>query len=355
MSRHSRNLASKNNLRCSPGFTLVELLVVIGIIALLISVLLPALNRARQQASLVQCQSNLRQMGQALIMYAGDNQGTLPPGYWDGTYDSTLNKPTPWPVADWAHHAVTWSVAIQPYLSKGGTNFYDAGATGGIRSAARRVFICPDAPIGVNFESSGTITQYICHPRLMPWMTQAGSMWPAIDPITNQRYFPYKLAHIKRNSEIGMVFDASLINDLTPPGDGTPATGWNVVNTIPVGFRLDAGGIAQYHSNATTYMTDQYGGPWNPGGALNSGQSINPASAPYAPYNNPENVNTDTGYNSGLPNVSASGGGSGNIRFRHIGNTQGPVLMVDGHVQVFNYNSKTQQTDLLRGNIDVNP
>jgi prepilin-type N-terminal cleavage/methylation domain-containing protein/prepilin-type processing-associated H-X9-DG protein len=65
------------------GFSLVELLVVVGIISVLISILLPALNKARAQAKRVQCASNLRQCGVTLLMYAQENNGWIVPvGEW---------------------------------------------------------------------------------------------------------------------------------------------------------------------------------------------------------------------------------------------------------------------------------
>ena len=68
------------------GFTLVELLVVIGIIAVLIAMLLPALAQAKEQAKRVECGSNLHMAGLSLVMYANDNKGKLPQhlgnSYW---------------------------------------------------------------------------------------------------------------------------------------------------------------------------------------------------------------------------------------------------------------------------------
>src|ERR1700733_12322443 len=76
--------------RVKGAFTLVELLVVIGIIALLISILLPALNRAREEANLVACAANLNQIGNLVQLYASENNGYYPYGHAQSTISKSM-------------------------------------------------------------------------------------------------------------------------------------------------------------------------------------------------------------------------------------------------------------------------
>lgn len=73
------------------GFTLIELLVVISIIAVLMSILIPSLSRARKQAQSVVCLSNLKQMGQALQLYVQHNSNTFMPFYLEN-FEESLDK-----------------------------------------------------------------------------------------------------------------------------------------------------------------------------------------------------------------------------------------------------------------------
>ncbi len=89
------------------AFTLIELLVVIAIIGLLISLLTPSLGRARERAREIACLSKERQMGLAIYLFAGDNNGYLPQQHSRNT--------SPWSFPDYS-----WAAQIWPYLGDGG-------------------------------------------------------------------------------------------------------------------------------------------------------------------------------------------------------------------------------------------
>jgi prepilin-type N-terminal cleavage/methylation domain-containing protein/prepilin-type processing-associated H-X9-DG protein len=106
-------------MRKARGFTLVELLVVIGIIAVLISVLLPVLSGAREQARTVACQSNIRQILQAMFMYANDNGGRLPtpapPGSIPMSDTVAIAAGPPW-VYDFSHGSLIAYLGPSPQV-----------------------------------------------------------------------------------------------------------------------------------------------------------------------------------------------------------------------------------------------
>ena len=155
------------------AFTLVELLVVIGIIAVLVAILLPALSQARKQAKAVNCMANMKSIGQALAIYSGDWKGwTFPPGLgankprderWTAVVFKVWNPPVMLCPSDVEEPAEEHSYILNAHLADRGIKFnnkIEGRTSSDVIVMGEKTWDFPDYYMNVNLGAYTYINDY---------------------------------------------------------------------------------------------------------------------------------------------------------------------------------------------------